>query len=286
MAIINIGETLRDARLKKNITLAEMQQITKIQTRYLEAIENNDYGQLPSQFYVRSFLKQYAEAVGLDGQHILDIYDGKDQVLPSYPEVEAVESSRRKNKHEGHSRRVKFEATLPMVALGLVALAIVIVVGYYVWLDSRSSPLVDTSSSLQVEGSISSSSSQSTAASSTTEETSSSSEVATMSQAIASNSTTAATINLENAASPLNFTFTASERCWVGLSVNGSLVFNQTLAAGESGTVALPDNTTAASISVGVASYASIQINGTELDFQPAESLNAKTITLNIAYAQ
>lgn len=66
-----IGEQLKTARLNKNLTLDDVQASTKIQRRYLEAIENNNLGILPGDFYVRAFIRQYAMAVGLNPEDLL-----------------------------------------------------------------------------------------------------------------------------------------------------------------------------------------------------------------------
>lgn len=91
MASINIGETLRKARIDKKISLDELQQRTKIQKRYLLAIEENDFHELPSDYYLRTFIRQYADEVKLDGNYLIDVLDGKDRPMPTYPELETVD---------------------------------------------------------------------------------------------------------------------------------------------------------------------------------------------------
>lgn len=151
MASINIGETLREARKKKNISLDELQQKTKIQKRYLAAIEENDFSELPSKFYARNFIRQYAAAVGIEAQPLIDVYDGKDQAPVKESEPEHVGVSR-KVKHED-PRALRLQASLPAVVLGLIAVAIIAVVGYTTWLDHKEGNLIASDSSMQVEGS-------------------------------------------------------------------------------------------------------------------------------------
>ncbi|WP_332237417.1 helix-turn-helix domain-containing protein [Sporolactobacillus sp. KGMB 08714] len=61
-----LGQTLKEAREAKGLSLDDLQEETKIQKRYLQAIEDGDFKQLPGDFYTRAFIKSYAEAVGVD----------------------------------------------------------------------------------------------------------------------------------------------------------------------------------------------------------------------------
>ncbi|MFT8871306.1 MAG: helix-turn-helix domain-containing protein [Sporolactobacillus sp.] len=61
-----LGQALREAREKKGLSLDKLQEVTKIQRRYLQAIEEGRFEQLPGAFYTRAFIKNYAEALGFD----------------------------------------------------------------------------------------------------------------------------------------------------------------------------------------------------------------------------
>lgn len=287
MASINIGETLRKARIDKKISLDELQQRTKIQKRYLLAIEENDFQELPSDYYLRTFIRQYADEVKLDGNHLLDVLDGKDRPLPTYPELETVDGLR-KNKHAENPTRARFRATLPMILLGLVALAIIAVVGYITWLDHQETAIIPENSSVQVERSDVSSSVPEKVSSSQPKPTTESSkkpEKPKMALAMENNTTNAATMKVDQAEKPLKITFTAKERVWIGVRVNEAWTYVKTLNPGETETTELATDTAQAIITIGMAKYAEIKVNDQVLDFQPGESLLQKNVTLNIAYA-
>jgi cytoskeletal protein RodZ len=72
--VSELGLLLKKARMDRKITLDDLEETTKIRKRYLEAIEEGDYKLLPGSFYVRAFIKNYAEAVGLDPSEVLDLY--------------------------------------------------------------------------------------------------------------------------------------------------------------------------------------------------------------------
>lgn len=88
-----LGQVLQRAREEKGISLDDIQRITKIQRRYLEAIERGHFHVLPGHFYARAFIKSYAEAVGLDPSHILNHFQSD---LPSQPPQDQVDRLRRR----------------------------------------------------------------------------------------------------------------------------------------------------------------------------------------------
>jgi hypothetical protein len=69
-----IGETLRKARELREIDLREISDATKINVRYLEAIEENRFESLPGGVFNRGFIRAYANYIGLDAQAIVDNY--------------------------------------------------------------------------------------------------------------------------------------------------------------------------------------------------------------------
>ena len=64
--MIAIGETLRRERLKRNLDLQQISNELKLSTRFLEAIENEQFERLPGGVFTRSFVRQYARLLGLD----------------------------------------------------------------------------------------------------------------------------------------------------------------------------------------------------------------------------
>lgn len=69
-----IGSTLREARMRARIDISEVETKTKIRAKYLRAIENEEWDLLPGPVYVKSFLKTYADYLGLDSRLLIDEY--------------------------------------------------------------------------------------------------------------------------------------------------------------------------------------------------------------------
>lgn len=131
-----LGTRLKEARLSKGYSLDDLQEITKIQKRYLVGIEEGNYSIMPGSFYVRAFIKQYADAVDLNAEEILETYKSE---LPGTTNNQVSQSitnspSRRKVS-KGPS--TKMMEAMPKIIVGLFI--IVIIVAIWVLMQSRNS---------------------------------------------------------------------------------------------------------------------------------------------------
>src|SRR3954453_14316253 len=70
----DIGATLREARMRARTDISEIEAQTKIRAKYLRALENEERDLLPGPIYVKSFLRTYADALGLDGRRLVEEY--------------------------------------------------------------------------------------------------------------------------------------------------------------------------------------------------------------------
>ena len=159
-----IGEVLRLARINQGLSLEELQEKTEIQLNFLEAMEADDFDQLPSTFYARSFLRKYAWAVELDERIVLDAYDSGSMITYEEVDVDEEELSGRRRSNK------KKTSYLPLFYFVLFALSILIFVTYYVWnyIQTQPSPSSANYSVVSSTSSTTSSSSSSTAESTIT----------------------------------------------------------------------------------------------------------------------
>jgi cytoskeletal protein RodZ len=127
--VTELGERLKQEREAKGLGLNELQEITKIQKRYLVGIEEGNYAMMPGKFYVRAFIKQYAEALGLDPDEIFEQY--KEDIPTTYNEDLPEQLSRvqsRKSMSPSSSKVLDF---LPKVLIGLFVIGAIVLVWYW-----------------------------------------------------------------------------------------------------------------------------------------------------------
>ncbi|MDR7072213.1 helix-turn-helix domain-containing protein [Fictibacillus barbaricus] len=122
-----LGNLLKEKREEKGMSLEELQTATKIQKRYLVAIEDGNYDVLPGAFYARAFIKNYCEAVGLHYETIFEEYKHEIPQAAKEPSTEFEPRSKRKNSpiSEGNSivKRI-----VPFAIIALVIIAILLLV--------------------------------------------------------------------------------------------------------------------------------------------------------------
>jgi cytoskeletal protein RodZ len=75
--MFEIGGSLREARLKRGLTPADVQKAIRIRDRYLQALEEERWELLPGDAYVKGFLRTYADYLGLDGSLYVDEYNAR-----------------------------------------------------------------------------------------------------------------------------------------------------------------------------------------------------------------
>lgn len=119
--MFEIGDSLREARVRRSIDFAQAEQATKIRAGYLRALEDEQFEQLPSPTYVKGFLRSYADYLGLDGQLYVDEYNSRFVVGDDW-------DGPRQSRQRPSRRDRGLETSLVLVALALIVLVTVVVI--------------------------------------------------------------------------------------------------------------------------------------------------------------
>lgn len=98
-----LGDILKNAREKQELSLDDLAKETKIQKRYLIDLENENFEDMPGKVYERAFLKTYANILDLDVNEILDLHDQirgekKDLIEEDIPKKTNIEKTHKKGK--------------------------------------------------------------------------------------------------------------------------------------------------------------------------------------------
>ncbi|MCM3570772.1 helix-turn-helix domain-containing protein [Neobacillus mesonae] len=126
-----LGNRLKEARLAKNLSLDDLQSLTKIQKRYLIGIEEGNYSSMPGNFYVRAFIKQYTEALGLDPDEIFETY--KSEIPASLNEELPQQLSRVKTNKALSEGNSKIFDILPKILIGVFVVGVAGILYYFLY---------------------------------------------------------------------------------------------------------------------------------------------------------
>jgi len=118
--VFEIGNTLREARVRRTITLQQVEEDTKIRVKYIQAMENEDFDVMPGATFVKGFLRTYAEYLSLDPEVILDEYRSRGvkttEIQEPFGGVSMLGAPR---SHRGRNT-VVFVAIICLLVLGVI----------------------------------------------------------------------------------------------------------------------------------------------------------------------
>lgn len=133
--MFEIGTTLRDARVRRDISLQQAEDDTKIRVKYIQAMENEDFDILPAGTYVKGFLRTYAEYLDLDAQLLIDEYNDRfgngehrEHIIQPPPRTAKAETApKARRKHQTN-----------YILVAILAVVIIAVLAYLGWGNASS----------------------------------------------------------------------------------------------------------------------------------------------------
>lgn len=307
---MDIGAKLREARESKGMTLEDVQQRTKIQKRYLKAIEENNHSVMPGDFYTRAFIKEYAQTVGLNPDEVLEPKQEQQEVPAAAPvqeESEAPSRQERSRVRENDRPPRKERKGIPYLSsiiIGLIVLAAIIAVVFIYAGGSNDNNDNNSANQQQNEDQVTDSnqSSEQNSDADNTEQSADSDDQANDAaeeeaqqeeeqaeepklsvdeEGTASNPVT--TYTLENAGDEVTLKLSAEDGdAWlqVGDGNSAGNVYTGTIASGSEPVEQDVSDLETVSIKTGFARATKLEINGQELTF-PIDN-DVQTITVNI----
>ena len=281
-----IGEILKRARQLKGYTLDDLQQITKIQKKYLIAIEENDFDLMPGDFYTRAFIKQVAETVGVDGVRLLEEFELETPKNPGgIPEEESVLadkkfiSSRLSNNREAQTSVTKawgqFKNYLPTILLGMLAVAIVFAIAQSL-LNKRSTPKpAAVATTVTVQNTTTAEKAEETTVAETTQ-----SKETSIRYSYANGNSLYYTAKLAEFPANLVVTNRARTQLWARITANQKVVADGAPTTGQQLVGSIPEGTNSIVLNFGYTPVGTITLAGQEIQIPDGVSATAIYITV------
>ena len=290
----SIGEVLRSARESRSWNLIDVQRMTKIQAKYLQALEYNDFEYIQDSNYIESFLVTYADALELDSAVLLDAYK-KNSLVIYYEEGEEEELSTELKRRYKLRKKNKKDSFLPLFYLLLAAGLMIIFVTFVIHSRMKQISLFSNQSTSysvtrQVTNSSSSIASTSTSgnvieessSNSSSSNSSSTTSASEMIQVTGSGESISATVS--KFTYPIDITVTADNTTsWISLS-DTTLSGGVTLTPDNpSATTKIEEGVSSATLVLGVVKGVTITIGGQKLD---TSALTTQTGSITLYFEQ
>lgn len=273
----DIGEKLKSAREAKGLSIGDIEKATKIQSRYLTAIENNEFDKLPGDFYVRAFIRQYAQVVGLDGKELLsDYHEDVPEADPDQYVENSIDNKSEEVRQTTDNKKNLWKNYLPRIAIALGVIVVILVVYFlYAHISSGGQSNQADNNSVTVSSQKSSSSSKKPKKK----------VVATPVKVKKINDNEYRVLGLKkNRKLVVRAGSTQNISAGVTIDNNSASAWNSTLLAKQKHTVKLPANAERVVITLGNDNGTSITIGGKKIPYAPNNAY--RTITLLIGKAK
>lgn len=114
--MFEIGPALKEARERRGLAFGDVEADTAIRTRYIRALEEEQFDVLPGATYTKGFLRAYAEYLGLDGQLFIDEFNSRHHDSRT-PQEQPISSQPRSRPQHRRQRR---ESNLVMIVLAAI----------------------------------------------------------------------------------------------------------------------------------------------------------------------
>jgi cytoskeleton protein RodZ len=263
----SLGETLRRERFRTGLDLEKVAQETKISVRMLELIEAEQFDKLPGGVFAKSFVRQYARALGLDEDEIVAEYErcfrsaeesAPVELAPARPEIRVAPVAR----WGGMGSRFRTNSSLP--ALAGVILVIVACSAAYTWWQ-RSSRVPDVarestpSHAPNPQQPAPAASTTAAPATATAENPATPPAASAEAEQRKPGPAQQPALAVDSSGGALHVALTAEEPTWVQATSNGKVVYSGVLQPNETKALAAAERVT---LRIGNAGGLSISLNG------------------------
>ena len=297
-----IGQTLKSARVEKGLTLDDLQQTTKIQKRYLIAIEEENFDALPGNFYVRAFIREYAETVGLDPNELLAQVDSELGQATEEPTATKESVSRmnlrEKNQDTELTQGQKILNYLPTIVIVVIVLAIIGTI-FGVSYNNKRQAQKTVDNNVEVSSEVSTKKPAAKASSHAKKTTAPKKKAKPVKKdkkakkakkekqklSLTANTGSNFTYSLTGAPKKNKISLKVSGgAAWNAVSADGVQTWQATMSDGENQTVEIPAGAQTITIQLGNSKATSITVNGKKFDFmKDNDTLTVRTLTLQLA---
>lgn len=285
------GQILKEKRAERRWTIDDAEQATRIKKRYIIALEDDDFDDIPGDFYVRAYIKQYSDRLGTDYSPLINYYETgeligeKDRSESSFEEQLDSGNNNIEVSDQDQSKTINnIRNHLPIILLSGTALLILIGVSAIVFFNRPNTSLPTAVPSQGSSSLISKKESQKEEPKEKKKEEEPKQEVKTKFESLVNGSDMQ--VKVTDAPNPLNIEISVSDGVESWISVTNSDQENGVVlnSSKKSVKAKLSDKAPNTVITLGVVQGVSIKVDGQELDMSKLANQTTGTISLNINY--